>query len=342
MFKNENGFEYEKNVSHCDKSNYVSVVTATEFIPIEGADKIEVMKFAEKAWQVVVPKGGYKVGDKLTLIPPEAVLPMELSEKLGITRYLSKGRVKIARMRGALSQGVVADPTIVEPYLDGIMQWEDEPSVGMSGEMLPRAETPLEFSKFYKMPLIMNEPDTFRIGEEIYISEKIHGSNARASILKHPFTEEYQMYIGTHETIRRETESDMYWYVIKETLKKNNVELPKDLIFFGELWGYKIQHLGYGKSERLFTCFAILDLRGQYLNPAEVTRICNEINLPCVKFTRMVFNGVDELLKIADGPSEYWDGIKEGIVCVSAEDANRMAKVIGMKYLESKGRKEGH
>src|SRR5688500_18874964 len=62
-----------------------------------------------KGWQCVVPKGRYKDGEHVVYIPIDSVLPIELSDRLGITKYLSKGRVRCARLRGEPSFGVVMD-----------------------------------------------------------------------------------------------------------------------------------------------------------------------------------------------------------------------------------------
>ena len=331
---------YEREVGHCAKSNYVSEITVKELISIEGADKIEVVQFEEKAWQAVVPKGRYQPGEKVMFIPPEVVLPFELSEKLGVTKYLSKGRVKLARLRGASSQGLVVDTVIVEPYMEYLLQWEDLPTVGMAGETLPRAETAMGFNIFYKIPSLMNEPDVLKPGEKIHISEKIHGTNTRLAFLAHPATGEHQLYVGTHNTVRRETDNDMYWRVVRETL--GDKVLPKDFIFYGEIYGKKVQHIQYDLSDQRLIVFAMMDLNGYYQNPAFVTKVCEERGISCVKFHELVYENVDQLLAIANSPSEMYNGIREGIVTTSDLDSNRMAKVIGIKYLEGKDKTERH
>ncbi len=51
-------------------------------------------------WQLVARKGQYTPGQRLVYIPPDSLLPVELSERLGVTNYLSKQRVRCIKLRG--------------------------------------------------------------------------------------------------------------------------------------------------------------------------------------------------------------------------------------------------
>ncbi len=62
-----------------------------------------------KGWQCVVPKGKYQAGDKVVYVPVDAVLPPAVHEPMGITKYLSNGRVRCAKLRGEPSFGVIMD-----------------------------------------------------------------------------------------------------------------------------------------------------------------------------------------------------------------------------------------
>jgi len=70
----------------------------------------------------VYQKGVYKPGDRVMFIPAESVLPFELSEKLGVTKYLSSGRLKVARLRGNRSEGIIEKPDTIHPYIKDILQ----------------------------------------------------------------------------------------------------------------------------------------------------------------------------------------------------------------------------
>jgi len=356
---------YERGVEHCLPSTYVKEYTVKEVVAADNSDNLDVIRFEENWYQAVVSRGSQSVGNKVMFIPPEAVLPKELSDLLGVTNYLGKGRVKEAKLRGNLSQGLVVDKEKVEPFLPYIMQWEDLPTVGMAGEMLPYAETPQEFIKFFKMPSLKNEPDTFSDGEEVFYSEKLHGTNCRFGSFKNPATGEYQLYVGTHETVQRESDT-VYWQSVRNALKKAKRPLPNDIEFFCEVYGTKIQghKFGYDVATglfklRVFNAFTIIGGRcvgdmnlefsiappenyQGYLNLQLVKDMCEEIGLESVAFDKGVFKGKEWVESLADAPSEFGNEVREGVVLVSAEDPNKMAKFISSKYLALKGRKERH
>src|SRR5436189_2833731 len=85
----------------------VEVCRIQAVMPHSNADALELAHI--KGWQCVVPKGRFTAGQLIVYIPIDSVLPLALSERLGITRYLSNGRVRCARLRGEPSFGVVMD-----------------------------------------------------------------------------------------------------------------------------------------------------------------------------------------------------------------------------------------
>ena len=153
--------------------------------PHPNADALELAQI--KGWQCVVPKGKYAGGAKVVYIPIDSLLPADLSDRLGITKYLSNGRVRCARLRGEPSFGVVMDledPTwadgtdVRERY--GITKYVPpvRPSAG-------DAETshPL-FESYTDVENLRNFPAAFVDGEEVVATEKVHGTNCRVGIVE--------------------------------------------------------------------------------------------------------------------------------------------------------------
>jgi len=77
----------------------------TSVAPHPNADRLELAIIG--GWQTVVEKGKFQAGQLVTFIPPDTVLPKELSDRYGVTKYLSDGRVRAARLRGEPSYGFV-------------------------------------------------------------------------------------------------------------------------------------------------------------------------------------------------------------------------------------------
>lgn len=327
---------YERDIDHCHKSEYVKKVTIKSVEPAKNSDFLDNIEFNEMGWCAIAKRDEHKVGEKVMFIPAESVLPLELSEELDVTKYLSKGRVRVTRLRGNRSEGLIVPENKVEPYLPYIMKWEDKPTVRMMGETKSPAEVSIDFEKFYHMPNILNEPYTFEPGEKIVYSEKIHGTNTRMGILPNPVTEEAELYVGSHNIVLKESEKNIYW---RKARHVQNLLQP-GYVFYGEIYGLGIQHFHYDQKIPAIRFFSA-STRGTYLLPEEFMILCDKCLLPRVDFHETEFKDIEQLRELAEQPSELTKSHgREGIVIVSAERPGRMAKCISFKYLDKKNRTE--
>jgi RNA ligase (TIGR02306 family) len=329
---------YQRDVEHCSVSPYVREVTITSVEPAHNSDNLDCIKFAEMGWQCVSQRGLRQVGQKVMFIPAESVLPFALGEELEITNYLSRGRVKVAKLRGNRSEGIIVERELIEDYIPFIMKWEDPPTRSMMGEFLSPSEISPYMHKFYKAPNILDEPFTFAVGEELLYSEKIHGTNWRIGKLPHPVTEEMQLYVGGHETVFKDTVENVYLNASRKIANK----LPEGVLFFGEIFGKGIQgsKMTYGVTFgfRFFAASA----KGVYMSHTELAALCKQYNLPCVEFKRIVFTDLEAVRALSEGRSSYAEHIKEGVFLVSVKYPEKMAKCLNGAYLEMQNRKERH
>src|SRR3954454_13575114 len=153
-----------------------------------------------KGWRVCAgrdPDTGrnqFEPGDLCVYVPPDSVLPPELSDRLGCTRYLSplarnadgvrppRGRVRVARLRGEPSYGLIMpldDPALpvgtdVAARL-GVTRWEPPPEVHDGDAEKPHPA----FHSYTDVENYRNFPDLLVEGEEVVFTEKIHGKNCR-------------------------------------------------------------------------------------------------------------------------------------------------------------------
>jgi len=81
--------------------------------PIAGADSIELATIM--GWKSVIKKDTYKVGDRVIFIPIDTVIvPADWNEFLWDKKDPTKPiRIKTAKLRGAISQGVIFPMTII-------------------------------------------------------------------------------------------------------------------------------------------------------------------------------------------------------------------------------------
>ncbi|MFO0553081.1 MAG: RNA ligase family protein [Polyangiaceae bacterium] len=83
---------------------------------IDGADRIELATLRGKDFQFVIAKGSFAPGDRCLYLPVDSLLPSSLAERLGVSGKLAgrdKNRVKTVKLRGQISQGIVADLALV-------------------------------------------------------------------------------------------------------------------------------------------------------------------------------------------------------------------------------------
>lgn len=174
----------------------VEVVKIERITPHPNADAMEIAHI--KGWSVATKIGQFEKGQKAVYFPPDTVIPHTLSDRLGITKYLGElakdvdgnrpeaGRIKVAKLRGFPSYGTIIKPdedwevgeNVAEYY--GASKWEPPMKANQGDAEKPHPA----FHKYYDMENIRNFPDLFAEGEEVVVSEKIHGMNCRLSLLK--------------------------------------------------------------------------------------------------------------------------------------------------------------
>src|SRR5690349_7977254 len=83
-----------------------------------NADRLELASLRGMTYQFCIPKGEYAPGDTVVYFPIDSLLPPALIETLGLTGKLrgkTADRIATVKLRGEISQGVVAHPDIVLP-----------------------------------------------------------------------------------------------------------------------------------------------------------------------------------------------------------------------------------
>jgi RNA ligase (TIGR02306 family) len=175
----------------------VKAVNIDEVFPHPNADKLEIVRIA--GWNCVVRKGEFERGDLVIYLPIDSILPFELESRLfppDSKVKLSKSRVKTIKLRGAISQGIVITPSEAFPPGNrydvrlgdvlteklGITKYEppvrDIPA-RLKGNQVPKKGINPHFKKYTDIENFKYYPNLFEIGEQIYISEKLHGTSAR-------------------------------------------------------------------------------------------------------------------------------------------------------------------
>lgn len=312
----------------------VEVCQVKEIQPIPKADRLELVLV--KGWQCVVQKDRFKIGDSVVYIPIDSILPHDLENILfgpdsKIT--LDKSRVRTIKIRGAISQGLVIGlPEIgLDPNLEigtnvqeklGIKKYE--PPERRSGSITRGQQTSKKqinpyFSKYSDIENIKNYPDIL-LGEEVLISEKIHGTNWRAgyvpvitrNIWMRIINKLFKYYKNKQEFVYgskniqlqykllKESKyfdemfgKNIYWGMVQKYDIIDKLKEYKNIILYGEAYGNGVQknyHYGCKQGEHKLV---IIDIKidGVYLNTLEAKDFANLLGLD---FVPILYEGILE------------------------------------------------
>lgn len=356
-----------------------------EVLPHSNADKLELAVIG--GYRAVVRKGEFKAGDHALYIPTDAVLIQSVAEGLGIAPYLvgkNKNRVKAIRLRGEVSQGIVIPPATVLAYARVWFQECQVTSARMSMEAIIKLEHLMvqpeadltEFLQIVKyeeeLPVEMrghvrrwpeyldhfdvenvNHPDCISIlqpGEEVYTTEKLHGTNMAVSI--GPGLEEGEsVFVCSRRLALKESQNNLYWIAAREyglpaiVVRMKQGLGAENVTVRGEVVGIQDLKYGYARSRPGFFAFDI-QINGYYCPPQEFKFLCQQYDIPMVA---ELYHGPYDygyLKDLAEGYTTVGteSHIREGIVVRPAHERrdNKIGRVI-LKFLNEEylTRKEG-
>lgn len=280
-----------------------------------------------KGWQCVIRTSDFEGVTLGAYIPIDSVVPETPEWEFLRPR---KFRVRTIRLRGVLSQGLLipAKPHWTEG-MDvteelGITKYEP-PEPIYQGEGI---HSPPGFIIYTDIENFQNFPDVFTEADEVCITEKVHGSNLRASLLNGEF------YVGSHRQAKMDMENSLYWKIAREFRLEERLRAHfsnRQVILFGELYGRRVQDLDYGLKGQSFCLFDIA-IDGVYQDWDEVCRIANELGLPLVPLLKQGQFSRDDL-SLANGLDTFSGShIREGIVIKTATEQFNPA--IGRKILK--------
>ncbi len=350
----------------------VEVCEVAAVLPHPNADKLEIA--VVKGWNCAIKKGSFLPGDRAVYFPIDTVLPLELSERLGVTKYLKAlrkdyvydgpplaGRVGAAKLRGEVSYGLIigcedasweVGRNVVDHY--GARKWEppEEFTDGDNEPAHPR------FHRYSDIENWKNFPTAFRDGEEIVLSEKVHGTNSRVGLVR---TESGPVWMaGSHGQRKKEPppgawKTSMYWLPMTDNVRAllgSERFASRSVVLFGEVYGSGVQDLHYGlvnnrKGYRAFD----LAVDGQYLDYDDFEALCRSFDVPTVPVLYRGPFDAEAVRRHTGGETLVGGGgqIREGVVIKPARErfseelqGRLILKSISDEYVLRKGGTEYH
>lgn len=354
----------------------VSATRIRAIEPIENADAIELAVIGD--YRSVVRKGEYKVGDIAIYIPEAAIVPDWLLEEMNLVGKLAgsgKNRVKAIKLRGCLSQGILY-PVKVElgPDFDyyivvnnrivevsegqdlqtqlGITKYEPAIPAYMSGEVY-NAGTHLTVS--YDIENFKKFPDVLVDGEDVVMTEKIHGTFCGIGILPEEDWNDkhvrgkfvvFSKGLGAQGLCFQDNErnrGNVYFRALEASGIFDKLEgagsVPAPLFILGEVYGQGVQDLAYGSKEIAFRAFDLVVGYRNHQHYVPATTACNWYNAFEIEAVPELYRGPfskEVMLQHTNGMetvSGNSTNIREGIVVKSAVE--RIHPELGRVILKS-------
>ena len=352
----------------------VEVCQIDEVKPHPNADRLDIAVI--KGWQCVVRKDQHKPGDKVVYFPPDTMIPQHWANQFGVWQYLQYkekdpqfllerfdngvsspelyGRIRCAKLRGEPSFGLVVDPALPGWEVGDDVHWfylakKYEPPVKL-GAGDAETDHPL-FVQYTDIENLRNFPEVLLEGEEVVVTEKIHGSNCRIGIVFDAATHQMVVMAGSHRLRRKEPlahHHSLYWLprqhpalaslfaTQKAWFDSGNIMYPvvKQLIIFAEVYGNGVQRLQYDAHDKpAFRVFDVL-LDGRYFDWDTLCHFCQNNDLPIVPVLYVGPYHLDIIKKLSQGKSMLANHIKEGVVIKPLKERHdpKVGRVI-LKYI---------
>lgn len=311
-----------------------------------NADTLSIAR-VHGGYPVIFRTGEYREGDLAVYVPVDAIVPTD-GERFA---FLGDGtgrpaRIRAKRLRGIFSMGLLtpADPVWtegqdvrealeVEKYdpverRQGYASGAASPDLDDDPGVLP--EYDLEGLRKYGRLLVP--------GEEVVLTEKIHGANGRAVVVDGRF------YVGSRSNFWKPESANWWATVAREYDLADRLSLLPGLAIYFEVYG-PVQDLQYATGGQLrLAVFDALDWKERrWLNVDELAATCAEIGLPLVP---QLYRGPwsTDLVVHAEGPSTLGLGhVREGFVVRPVRERweDRLGRVIlkmhGEGFLTRKG-----
>lgn len=305
-----------------------TIATIGSVNPHPNADAIELATV--RGWQVVVKKGEFQAGDRCVYCEIDSVMPERPEFEFLRPK---KFRIKTARLRGELSQGIAFPLSIlngVHHSLDegndvtellGVKLYEPEVSAHIGGDIegaflgfIPKTDE----ERIQNCAWILEE----YAETEWEITEKLDGTSSTYA------WKDGEFIVCSRNWRMKDTPQNLHWKMAHSMgLPAKMAAYGKNIALQGEIIGPKIQGNPYNlecPEVRFFTAFDID--KGEYLNHYELKDICEKfavnsvpwvIKIPGIRHLRYpsLQRTLEDVLLMADGCSFINpDMRREGVV----------------------------
>lgn len=252
--------------------------------------------------------------------------------------------------------GVFVGFNLAEPL--GFTKYEEQIPIEMSGRIERRPEW---FPRYSEIENIKKFNRTFVEGEQVIVTEKLHGTNFGAGVHR----ADYEtlgldaMKVSSRNNVLMRDDNNLYWRAaLQSGLDKvlasilESSPLTTSVVIFGEVIGHKVQDLGYGFLPGTigFRWFDLM-INGTYVNEDDAVAILYQQGIHGLRVPILYRGPFSEAVikDLTEGTDFSGTHIREGVVIkpvVEREGGRKLGRVIlksiNPDYLLRKGGTERH
>lgn len=320
---------------------HVRVVRIGEVQKHPNADTLSITQI-DGGYPVIFRTGDFNEGDLAVYVPIDSVVPD--TEQWAFLK--GHRRIKAKKLRGIFSMGMLAPlpllkkaPEVGENLQEimGIEKYEPEVHAGkiMAADHLPSQDF---MPKYTDIEGYRKNKDVFVEGEEVVLTEKIHGCNGRFLF------RDGQLWVGSHNHLLEEGDS-VWWNVARKY--EDSFRWRPGILWYGEVYGPVQKGFSYGSPGetrlRVFDAFDTQTMR--YLDYDEFETLALKVGL---NLAPLLYRGPwkPELVSLAEGPTTitgpHGAHVREGWVGRPVRErfdrrvGRVILKMVGEGYLLSK------
>lgn len=264
-------------------------------------------------------------------IPPDSVVPDD-----AIYDFLDgHRRIKVKKLRGVISMGLLM------PAPEGSIPGDDvaeqmgithyEPEVHSEAIKQSRqGRSPAGFHPIYEVDTIRRYEHMFQPGEQVWVTEKIHGMNARYTF------QDGKMFCGSHNTWKEKDAEDIYWHIFHTNPGIGDFcRTFPGYTLYGEIYGVQKGFMyGTAPGEFKFAAFDLLTERGTWVSPQPALIMTAPYQIPWVPFYRVIPFDMKVLEAMAEGVSVLsGDHPREGVVVKPVEERSHRGSRVNLKLV---------
>lgn len=297
----------------------VRVVRVGAVAKHENADALEITEVDGRP--VIFRSGDYLPGDLAVYVPVDSVVPTSDPR----FAFLGKGgpeRIRAKRLRGVFSMGLLV---AISPGMSegddvreamGITVYEPDVSRGGRGPggkfLSSGAEPDPGFLPVYDVESARKYRGVLVDGEEVVITEKVHGANARFA------WKDGRLWCASRNQFKLEDPTDLWWEIAGRYDLARLAEFD-GIAFYGEVYG-QVQDLKYGADDHRLVLFDAYHIATRkWLDYATFLEYASRLGIPT---TPELYRGPwqserwEDYKSLAEGPTVLGGGacVREGWV----------------------------